>query len=269
MSSWLLRPVEPRAVGGFANMKKMDRAVAEAPAAPSPTLQMEAGDISFDAVEAERVQAGLVHTGYNLAYEVPGRSEIPSDNSEHRVGLRQDTLAGKVDYRAVPALNAAAFMVAHAESPKGYPLLAGPVRVFAGSAYLGSYPLDEKGPGSEVTIPFGIDNRVSVDRTPLPQDRGKSGIFGREKRISYGYRTTIENLRDKVVRVVLEDRIPVSEDERIEVEMGEGTTPGSTEVKDRPGILEWSLELGPKEKRDVVLEYTIRFPKDLIVPGTD
>lgn len=265
---WLLRPMEPRAMGGVVSMQKMARAEMEAPAPPAAAMA-DAMEALEPAVEAERQQATLVHTGYNLAFEVPGRSEIPSDGSEHRVGLRQDTLEGKVDYRAVPALNAAAFMVAHTKASQDYPLLAGPVRVFAGSAYLGSFPIAEQGPGSELTIPFGIDNRVAVDRTPLPQDRGSSGIFGREKRISYAYRTTLENLRDRKVSVVLEDRIPVSEDERIKVEMGEGTTPGSNELKDRPGILEWSLELGPKEKRDIVLEYVIRFPKDLIVPGTE
>jgi uncharacterized protein (TIGR02231 family) len=169
----------------------------------------------------------------------------------------------------VPALNAAAFLVAKTQAPPGYPLLAGPVRVFAGGAYLGSFGLRETAPKTDITLPFGIDNRIAVERTPLPQDRSESGIFGKEKRIAYAFRTTVENLRDQKVTVDVEDRIPVSEDERIHVEQGKGTTPGAKEVKDRPGVLVWTLDLAPREKREVILEYTVRFPKDLFIPGLE
>jgi len=273
MPPLLLRPIEIMAMEGLADVSMMKQArVADAPAAPKTAADEVGGAGLMNAVEeveAERREAGIVRSGYNLAFEVPGRTDLLADGSEHRVGLRQETLPGSVDYRAVPALNAAAFMVAHTKAAEAYPLLAGAVRVFAGSAYLGSFPLSETGPGGELTFPFGVDNRVSVERTPKPQDRGRSGIFGRERRIAYGFRTVIENLRDKKVSLVLEDRVPVSEDERIKVEMGEGTTSGWKEIESRPGILEWSLELAAKEKREVVLEYEVRFPKDLIVPGAE
>jgi len=276
MTSLLLRPVEivarQAALGGA-----FGRGVPEAPPAPS-MVQMESKAAgaeedeqagAFQEVESERREAGVVHSAYNVAFEVPGRSEVPADGRDHRVGLRQEALQGSIAYRAVPALNAAAFMMAKTRAPAGYPLLAGPVRVFASGAYLGVFPLEETGPGSELTLPFGIDNRIAVERTPLPQARGRSGIFGKERRIAYAFRTTIENLRDGKVTVVVEDRVPVSEDERIKVEPGEGTTPGFIEAPDRPGILEWTFALDPREKREVVLEYAVRFPKDLFVPGLE
>ena len=43
----------------------------------------------------------------------------------------------------------------------------------AGAAYLGAFPLDETGPGEELTLPFGIDNRIKVERVPLPQSRSR------------------------------------------------------------------------------------------------
>ena len=218
---------------------------------------------------ATRVEAGVVHSSYNVAFTVPGRSDVPADGRDHRAGLRQETLAGQVEYRTVPGLNAAAYLVAKATAPKDYPLLFGPVRVFAGGAYLGSFGLNETAPGQEFMLPFGADNRIRVERTPLPQARSHEGITGKDRRIAYAFRTTIENLRDQSVTIVIEERVPVSEDERIVVERGKETTAGAEEVEDRPGVLEWRLTLEPRQRRDIVLAYSVRFPKDLIVPGIE
>jgi uncharacterized protein (TIGR02231 family) len=267
---WLLRPIELRVSGGFGKAKRAAPAGERMlDAAPEPEAFTGAVAAEWVEEEADRLQADIVRSAYNLAFEVPGRSDIMSDGTDHRVGLRQDTLGGTVEYRTVPSVNQAAFMVAKTKAPEGYPLLAGAVRVFAGGAYLGSFPVRETGPGAELTLPFGIDNRIRVERVPLPQARERTGIFGRERRIAYAFRTTVENLRDERVKVVLEERIPVSEDERIEVEQGRETTPGSTEVKDRPGILEWALEIEPGGKREVTLAYTVRFPKEMRIPGID
>ncbi len=272
---WLLRPVEviayDRRVGGVVAMSEA-QAPSMAPEAmdalasrKDAALAKEKG--GFLEMDAELASAEIVHSAYNVAFEVPGTSDVPADGRDHRVGLRQESLKGSVRYRAVPALNEAAFLVSKTQAPSGYPLLSGPVRVFAGGAFLGSYPLEETGPGADVTLPFGIDNRVKVTRTLLPESRDQRGIVGKDRVITQAFRTTIENLRDQAVKVTLEDRIPVSEDERIRVELNKETTPGSTEVQERPGILEWELELKAGEKREVVLSYTVRFPADLVVPG--
>ncbi|HXI02004.1 MAG TPA: DUF4139 domain-containing protein, partial [Candidatus Saccharimonadales bacterium] len=266
---WLLRPVEisnkmvqgmPVIGKNYQSTLKMAPGVTDRAAA----LQSE-GAAGF--VEAEQQSAAVVHSAYNVAFDVPGKSDVPADGRDHRVGLRTESLKGEVSYRAVPALNEAAFLVSKTKAPADYPLLAGPVRVFAGGAFLGSFPLDETGPGAEVTLPFGVDNRIKVERTPLPQSREEKGIIGKDRVITFGFRTTVENLRDKAVHLTLEDRIPVPEDERIKVEVGRETTAGYNEVKDRPGILEWDLDLDPGAKREVTLQYTVRFPQDLVVPG--
>jgi uncharacterized protein (TIGR02231 family) len=270
MPPLLLRPVEPVALGRIGGVMMEGKAAAKKESYRVQAAR-EAGlalaEPEMDLEDAVQQVAGIVKSAYNVAFEVPGSSEVPADGRDHRVGLRQDSLPGSVRYRAVPAMNEGAFLVAKTKAPAGYPLLAGPVRVFAGGSFLGSFPLSETGPGAEVTLPFGIDNRIQVERTPLPQDRRERGIVGKDRVISYAFRTTVENLRDKEVTVTLEDRIPVSEDERIRVEMEKGTTAGHRALEDRPGILEWDLELQPREKREIILEYTIRFPKDLIIPG--
>src|SRR5262245_23777783 len=127
------------------------------------------------------------------------------------------------------------------------------MRVLAGGAYLGVYPVPETPAGAELTVPFGRDNRVKIDRVRQPQDRSLEGLTGKTKQIAYEFRTSVENLRDQPVTMILEDRVPVSEDERIVVELGKGTTPDHTPSKTRPGVLLWKLTLAPRERKNVVL----------------
>jgi uncharacterized protein (TIGR02231 family) len=218
-------------------------------------------------VDAERREAEVVHTAYNATFAVPGRSTIPADGREHRVVLRTQALAATLGYRVVPAAREEAFVVARATAPADYPLLAGRVRVFAGTAYVGQFAVEETGPGAELELPFGADNRVRVKRVTLPQRRTREGLTGRDQQVAYGFRTEIENLRDRPVTVVVEDQVPVSEDERITVKRGDATTAGVREVRDRPGVLEWDVALGPRQKKEIALEYAVRFPRDLPVGG--
>lgn len=261
----LLRPQELRmtkAQGGFAEVVEAD--TRDVPAAPT----MVDGE-GFADTEARLLQAGIVQSAYNVAFEVPGRIDVPADGSERRVVLREETLDGRLEYRTTPMLNAAAFLSVETKAPGNFPLLSGVVRVFAEGAFLGSFVLPETGPGSELTLPFGVDNRIKVERVRLPQERSREGLSNRTRQVVFAYDTTIENLRDRAVDVVLHDRVPVSEDERIKVETGRETTPGSTPVADRPGVVEWRLSLAPREKRKLRLEYTVRWPTDLYVPDLE
>ncbi len=268
LTSWLLRPLEPRPIP-LSGVMKSERGAAEG-AADLKALPAAPLEFRLDSAEdSVRQDAAVVRSSYNVAFEVPGASDVPADGREHRVGLRQERLSGKREYLAVPALGAAAYLVVKGEAPAGYPLLAGPVRVFAGGAYLGGFDLPETAPAGPLAVPFGVDNRIRVERAPLPQERTREGITGRERRVACRFRTALENLLDRPVEVVLEDRVPVSEDERIVVETESETTSGWTEVKDRPGVMRWTVPLDPRGRKEVLLSYSVRFPRDLIVPGIE
>jgi uncharacterized protein (TIGR02231 family) len=260
LESWYLRPYPIAAARGrsdevygaeYQNVLTLDTGVADV-----PMPQTEA---------AIHQEAQVVETSYSISFQVPGKSSIASGQAERRVPLKQQTLPVELAYRTVPSVQADAFAVAITTLTGDAPLLAGPMRVIAGSAYVGSFTLPETAPGSELRIPFGVDNRVKVTRTVLPQKGTREGLVGRDRQVVRAFRTTIENLRDLPITIVLEERVPISEEERIKVEISEATTPGSVELKERPGVLNWKLELKPKEKRDVTLEYAIRHPRDLPV----
>jgi len=266
--SWFLRPLNPNSI------EEKVVVSAEAPVRGrfyqnvltlTPGVQ-DGDDVS---VASGAFETEIVRSAYNVAFRVPGDSDVPADGTDHRVVLRQETLKANVVHRTVPGVEDRAFLTAVTTSPKAYPLLAGPVRVFTGGAYLGSFPLKETGPGVELTIPFGVDNRIEVLRVPEPEMKSREGWTGKQKQVHKVERTIVTNLMDREATLVLEDRLPVSEDERIVVQIGDATTQGYRDSERRPGVKLWTIELAPGEKREIVLDYTVRYPREITLPGLE
>ena len=80
----------------------------------------------------------------------------------------------------------------------------------------------------------GVDNRIEVIRVPEPKKRSTEGFTGKQKQVHKTEHTILHNLMDREVTFVLEDRLPISEDERITVQIGKDTTPSYTDSERRP-----------------------------------
>jgi uncharacterized protein (TIGR02231 family) len=262
LSPWFIRPFEPRRLEKGSAPRGAEAGFAEEVtiASSAPAMEDEL------ARPAERVAASISETAYNVRFDVPGSANVPADGREHRVLLREDSLEASVRYRIVAPLAPAAYLLASTRSPVDYPLLTGPVRAFAGGAYLGSYTVEESGAGSEIDLSFGEDGRVRVERIRLPRESSREGFAGRDREVTFAWRTVVENLRDRQVEMVVEDRVPRSEDERVSVRMEKETSEGWREDEDRPGILLWELTLAARERRELMLVYSVRWPADLELP---
>lgn len=270
--SWMIVPQPLGIAQGVARTETME-VVSGGLALQLPTASIQSfklitsGASARDAEQSSGVAlASVLSTGHDVNYVVPGESDVASDSSEHRLTLRSDALRARLSYRVVPSLSEEAWAIAEVKAPEDRPLLAGGVRVISAGTLLGEFDMEETAPGDDLTIPFGADRRVKVTRIAQPPERSEKGS-ARDRTVRASFRTTLENRRDAPVRVTLEERVPVSQEERITVKLGEATTEGSIEAEDRPGIRAWELELAPKAARTVTLEYVVRHPRDITISG--
>ena len=113
---------------------------------------------------------------------------------------------------------------------------------------------------------FGVDEKVQITRTVVRKLEGTAGLIGSSKIDEREFKTAIRNGHDFAIRVAMEDHIPVSESEDIQVEMLPVTTPPTTrDLRDRRGVLEWAFEAKSGESRDIKLGWRLRWPKDKAV----
>lgn len=89
----------------------------------------------------------------------------------------------------------------------------------------------------------------------------------RTTELHYRYRTRIKNYDQTAHHIVVLDQVPVSTDERIEVEVEILSPPASSPEPDPRGALRWEEELPAGGERVIELAYEVRCPKEWQVAG--
>ena len=209
----------------------------------------------------EEAQAQVDAGAYQTEFSVPGKITLPSGGVEKSVRLGAEKPEPKVVVRTAPVLDPTAYLEASFEQGGEVPLLPGEVLLSRDGAYIGRGRLPLVAPGDTARLGFGSDDRIKVARVPVNRKTRDPGFLGSTKTDKFEFRTTIKNLHSFPVNVVIEDRVPVSEDQSITVErMPEMTKPDAEAPEDRRGIVVWTPSLKPQEEKAYLTAYRIRWP---------
>ncbi len=183
--------------------------------APMPAMaQMVAGaEIEMDAAvamldQATPVTATIDASGAAVTYHLGARANIPSDGQPHKVTVGLFDLHPDLDYLATPKLVDAVFRRAQVDNSTEALFLAGPANVFAGDEFIGRTHLDQIAPGERFELTLGIDTRVKVKRELAARQVDKTFI-GDKRRLNYGYRIEVENLRPVAETIIVRDHYPL------------------------------------------------------------
>jgi uncharacterized protein (TIGR02231 family) len=229
---WHLAPVRPQR-----NMLKAD-AMAAAP------LEMDGG---ADREYAPPVKA--TETSYVIG--AARNITIPGDGSPRVVSLLQERISSKFTRAAVPKISKAAYLRAEGSWQGSVPLMEGDYTAFVDGEYCGKGYLKTVEPGENITVDLGRDEGVKIDRREKTfTEKTLTGKNKSTKTVT----VTIENTRDKKIDLKIKDQIPISDDERIKVELKE-SAPVSR--PDEEGMLNWDISLDPKAKATVMFIYTV------------
>jgi uncharacterized protein (TIGR02231 family) len=202
-----------------------------------------------------------------VTFELPGKLDIPSDAQPHKHRVASRELEGKTEYRSVPRLNPAIFLVSKVTLAGEVPLLTGRVQHFVGPDLVGASWMTDRASGEEFPLSFGPDDRLKAERKSIWR---KVERKGRDDETDYKFLTTLENHLGRDAAIEIKDRIPVSGDERITVTLDEKeTTSGFIRDPREQGILTWIVTVPKGGKKEIVLRYAMRMPRDLPVAGTE
>ena len=153
--------------------------------------------------------------------------------------------------------------------PEDAPLLPGRVSIYRDGVFVGRSPMALAAKDEVVRLGFGVDEKVKVARTVVRRIEGTAGLIGSSKTDEREFKTVIRNAHEFAIRVAIEDQLPVSETEDIQVEMLPVTTPPTArDLRDRRGVMEWAFEAKPGETREIKLGWRVRWPKDKAVQFT-
>jgi uncharacterized protein (TIGR02231 family) len=232
--------------------------------APQATPEAESLGFSMESPVAQ-VEDGLLAS----TFTAPRRETVDGSGQARKVNLARFPLHATRVRTSAPRVEPAAYLTAKAMNETGFPLVAGVAGVYVGDDFAGRAPLKFTPAGGEIELAFGQDERIEIDRKLLERKRETEGLISKDEVYRYRVRVAVKNRYAAPVSVKLLDLVPVSRDEKIKVEILEGTTAATREDPERPGVRVYELELGAREERVVELRYVVRYPRGFPVAGLE
>jgi uncharacterized protein (TIGR02231 family) len=251
----------------------------------SPQVMMKSSmmaDAAFEtmagSVDAEKFEeAEMVYTesqekGTAVVYSVAKPVTLMSDGSEQRVPISSQDLDSEFEYAATPKLSPYAYLKAIVQNGNDDRLLPGQINIFLDGDFVGKSNMNETvAAGEKFDLFLGVDEGVSVERE-LIEEKTDDTLIGNvpspNKITTHVYKITVENFKNKEIKLNLFDQIPVAQDDKIKVkEIKYSLKPTEDNYRDRKGVLLWKMSLKPAEKKEITYSFVIEHPRNLDVQG--
>ena len=213
---------------------------------------------------AEEQQSTVEVGGFHVTFRIPGRVSLGANEGAKSLRVSTATIAPDLAVRSVPVRDPTAFLEASFKQNEDAPLLPGRVAIYRDGVFVGRGQMAAAARDEPVRLGFGADDKVKIERTVVRRNEGSAGlIVTTSKTDERAFKTSVRNGHDFPLRIAIEDQLPVSENEEIQVEMLSSTTPPTTtNLRDKRGVLEWAFEAKPGEVKDIAFAWRVRWPKD-------
>lgn len=231
---------ELKAIGAMAPQRSgvpMEPANASPNALPAPAPPLQ---------EASERPATIGAGAFTASFRIAGRLSLGSDGTVKTVPISTRSLSPDLSITTVPVLDETAYLVSCFANDKETPLLPGEAMLYRDGAYIGSSQIAFVAGGDVFDLSFGADDRVKVTRVPVRRKENEPTWFGQTKTETREFKTSIANLHDFPVKIMLVDAVPFAENTAITVEQLAATTPPTqTAVADKRGVTSWTYEYAP------------------------
>ncbi|MFV0484278.1 MAG: DUF4139 domain-containing protein [Bacteroidales bacterium] len=197
----------------------------------------------------------------NVSYDVDIPYDVRANGEEHLISLYQQSIPAEYQYFTAPNYNNEAFLIAKIKNFSKYGLVSAPASIVFENMYIGKTFLNTSETEDELDITLGNDRRISIKRENVKDKSGEKFLSSyREKTVTYDL--VIRNNKKESIDIEIKDRIPLSNDEKIEVELLDA----SGAKKDREkGFLTWTTKMSPAETKTYRVSYKVKYPKDYTI----
>ncbi len=192
-------------------------------------------------------------------YTVETPQTILASNDATSIDFKKIDLKADFEYQSAPKLSENIFLIARVPEWYKANLQSGRANIYLEDAYVGKSYLNTQQFTDTLDISFGVDNNISIKREEVPEFYERKSI-GSNRKENRGFKITIRNNKPYAITTNIKDQIPVSTDKSIVVESIELS---GAELDNETGILKWAIELEPRASKEIIVKYSIKYPKDM------
>jgi len=220
--------------------------------------------VSSDALmEAKAMEAAPVSVNKKvgettITFDINVPYTIPSDGKIQTVEIQRLTAQADYKYVSLPKLSPLAYLTANITDWAKLSLQSGEGTLYFENSFVGKTYLNVNQLTDTLTISLGTDNSILVKREKRKDFTSKK-VIGSNKTETFSFLITIRNNKSTSIKITLNDQIPVSSNSGINVEPIE-LTDGRHNTQ--TGEIKWDLEIEPQETKQIVLTYSVKYPKD-------
>ncbi|KAG8673340.1 hypothetical protein FPOAC2_06783 [Fusarium poae] len=229
----------------------------------------------------------IEETGFTTTFDLPGlKTLVPKFTASKQRVARLQFANVFFSHTVVAKYHPAAYLKAKLKNGSKLTLLGGPASLTLDGSFMGQTKVPRCSPGEKFTLSLGVDSSIRVMYPKPDVRRSTSGVFNKEDSSVYVRTVTMHNTRvtaGRPVNVLVLDQIPVSQDDRLRVEMSnprgltvEGPSqpagaPGRDSAEDQDwgkatasltkyGQVSWDVALNPGKSVKLRLEYSVSMP---------
>jgi uncharacterized protein (TIGR02231 family) len=220
--------------------------------------------------EAPRITAESFATEFVAEYRIPGRVSIGADRQARVYPVSEEEFEPELLARAVLPAGPDARLEAAFHYDGELPIDAGRVQLYRDGAYIGAAALPLLLPGSDVRVPFGVDERIRIVVRDERTQSGTRGIASRQAVDEQRRRYEITSYHAAALPIEVIDRVPVPTESGIDVKVLDGATPPTERNLDgNEGVYLWRFDGTPRQTQTIRHYYSVRYPSDRELVATE
>jgi uncharacterized protein (TIGR02231 family) len=196
-----------------------------------------------------------------VTFDVAAPCTVPADGKMQTVEIQRLTAPAEYKYITVPKIFQFAYLTANIADWAKLSLQSGEATLYFENSFVGKSNVNVSQLTDTLTLSLGTDNSIIVKREKRVDFTSRKTI-GSNKTETYSFLVTVRNNKPVPIKLTLNDQIPVSSNSGITVdpvELSGGRHNAQT------GEIRWDLEINKQESRQIILTYSVKYPKDRTV----
>ena len=212
-------------------------------------------------MEAEPVSVQKQVGETTIIFDIAIPYTVPSDGKVQTVEIQRLTASADYKYVTLPKLSPLAYLTANITDWAKLSLQTGEATLYFENTFVGKTTLNVAQLTDTLTISLGTDNSILVKREKR-RDFTSTKIIGSNRTETYSFLITLRNNKSTPVKITLNDQLPVTSNSGINVDPVESS---GGKLNTLTGEIKWELEIKPQESRQLILTYSVKYPKDKTV----
>jgi len=192
-------------------------------------------------------------------FDIEAKYTIASDGVVQSVRIKDMEVPAEFLYQATPKLDAQAYLMAHILDWEELDLISGRMRIYFEDDFVGESTLALNLASDTLSLSLGPDPAIQV-RRKLDSHDNKTNIITGKRELQRGWEISVDNRKKQPIRIVIDDQLPLSNDEDVEVK---ADVLGSGKLDKDTGRVEWDITIKPGERENLRFKYSVQAPREV------